>query len=135
MDRQPFAKKSVHFRFLDSCRGLSALIVVIAHIRTVLSKGNTGDVFFELAGAVDHALEAFFLLSSFLLTYRMISEIAKHGKFNRKFVHIIAKYFIRRFFRIYLVYFAYVSFFTMVSKLYSSDDRLRSAMMPSFANW
>ncbi|GMF33186.1 unnamed protein product [Phytophthora lilii] len=80
--------------FLDGIRGLAALLVVTQHSHEYLQDLNLG------ACAVD----AFFVLSSFLLTMlfmkksmRLLSQRASY----RKWAFTLADYFSRRFFRVY----------------------------------
>ncbi|OWZ11543.1 Acyltransferase [Phytophthora megakarya] len=80
--------------FLDGVRGLAAILVVCQHSREYLHDLDLG------ACAVD----AFFVLSSFLLTMlfmkksmRMLSQNASY----RKWAFSLADYFSKRFFRVY----------------------------------
>ena len=100
----------INFGFLNGFRGLMAVIVVIAHTNTVLGNPNKDDLFKVLSSLVDYmALPGFFLLSSFLLTYRFLLDLSASSSTStvNSFsiqVHVAVKYFIRRFFRIYLVF-------------------------------
>ena len=86
------------FDFLDGYRGSLALIVVISHsyngidcriLRTLAS------------GSQKYAVVGFFLLSSFLLTFRLLKDFYQEKSSK---LLIVLCYFIRRFFRIYVVY-------------------------------
>jgi peptidoglycan/LPS O-acetylase OafA/YrhL len=99
------SKNIINFEFLNGFRGLMALIVVIAHINTVLGNSNPSDIFTLLSSMVNYlAMVGFFLLSAFLLTYRLLIDFSKNNYLNATL-----KYFIRRFFRIYLVYVVFCS--------------------------
>ena len=87
-----------NFDFLDAYRGLAALTVVCQHAgeytgkRSVFNGGWFG-------------VPAFFQLSAFLLTYRMILQYdnsRQHGLVKQ--MSVTCKYFIMRFCRIYLTY-------------------------------
>lgn len=53
-------------------------------------------------------VQGFFILSSFLLSYRLLTEFERENVFDhKKIMEILLKYFIRRFFRIYVVYIAF----------------------------
>lgn len=94
------------FDFLDGYRGLLALIVVWAH--TNYNKC----IFIETISKLSQkfAIAGFFLLSSFLLTHRLIKDLfnsptshPSSSSSSSKLLSIL-QYFIRRFFRIYVVY-------------------------------
>ncbi|KAG7378100.1 hypothetical protein PHYPSEUDO_010554 [Phytophthora pseudosyringae] len=80
--------------FLDGVRGLAALLVVVQHSHEYMQSLNLG------ACAVD----AFFVLSSFLLTMLFMKKSIKllaHGVSYRKWAFTLADYFSKRFFRVY----------------------------------
>ncbi|KAE8959011.1 hypothetical protein PR002_g30680, partial [Phytophthora rubi] len=80
--------------FLDGVRGLAALLVVTQHSHEYMQDLNLG------ACAVD----AFFVLSSFLLTMLFMKKSVKllaQGASYRKWAFTLADYFSKRFFRVY----------------------------------
>ncbi|KAE9186662.1 hypothetical protein PF005_g20762 [Phytophthora fragariae] len=80
--------------FLDGVRGLAALLVVTQHSHEYMQDLNLG------ACAVD----AFFVLSSFLLTMLFMKKSVKllaQGASIRKWAFTLADYFSKRFFRVY----------------------------------
>lgn len=85
------------FDFLDGYRGSLALIVALAH-----AKGSIDCLFLEgLANLSQrYCISGFFLLSSFLLTYKLIKDLQKSEISSIP----ILQYFTRRFFRVYLVF-------------------------------
>ena len=108
-------EKISRFLFLDSFRGLCAIIVMVGH-----SYNYFNDTPFyihkyliqvQLYGQT-LAVNGFFILSTFLLTYRLSTELIDlRFKSIRNVIIVLLKYFVRRFFRIYLVY---VAFSTLV---------------------
>lgn len=93
---------SLRFEFLDGYRGSLALIVTIAH-----SLGGSGCLFFQKLSKLPqkYAISGFFILSSFLLTYRLIKDLNRRK--NPIFV-TLTQYFIRRLFRVYFVFAIFV---------------------------
>lgn len=101
--------KEKRFLFLDPFRSLCALVVLLTHSYLNLNFRDETyllDAFFQ---SVQHfgqtfGVNGFFLLSSFLLTYRLLSELFELDPANKtiKSILIIAKYFTRRFFRVYV---------------------------------
>ncbi|GMF53552.1 unnamed protein product [Phytophthora fragariaefolia] len=80
--------------FLDGVRGLAALLVVSQHSHEYMQDVNLG------ACAVD----AFFVLSSFLLTMLFMKKSMKllaQGASYRKWAFTLADYFSKRFYRVY----------------------------------
>lgn len=86
------------FDFLDGYRGSLALIVVISHSYNGIDCRILRTLAF---GSQKYAVSGFFLLSSFLLTYRLLKDLYRE---NSNKILSILHYFIRRFFRIYVVY-------------------------------
>lgn len=104
-------KPAIHFEFLDSFRGLLALGVCFAHYSQVLKNQNSEDMF-RLMGRIVNtfSMTGFYLLSSFLLTYRLYSELSKFTLNSRMTLLIITKYFVRRILRIYVPFVCFVIF-------------------------
>ena len=128
--------KLVHFLFLDSFRGLMAIIICIAHVQKYLGNPNKDDIMDTAQKlATPLGLPGFFILSSFLLTYRFLAEVSNSNAFviSKTLFLIIAKYFIRRFFRIYIVFFIYCTIWTVMPKFY--EGSLRDHMLPAWASW
>lgn len=82
------------FDFLDGYRGILALIVVITHCQKHAGC-ELMNFFVGISRTV--AVDGFFILSSFLLTYRLLGELNKSNGNYRKQILIVLKYFIRRF--------------------------------------
>ncbi|KAF1774958.1 SGNH hydrolase-type esterase domain [Phytophthora cactorum] len=80
--------------FLDGVRGLAAILVVAQHSKEYLQGFNLGAV----------AVDAFFVLSSFLLTWLFMKKSMKllaQGAGIRVWVFALVDYFSKRFFRVY----------------------------------
>jgi peptidoglycan/LPS O-acetylase OafA/YrhL len=81
--------------FLDGIRGLAAILVVIQHSHEYPTQGlNLGSV----------AVDAFFVLSSFLLTWLFMKKSIKllaQGASARTWLIALVDYFQKRFFRVY----------------------------------
>lgn len=106
VDREEKKKQQDHrFEFLDAYRGTLILIVVIAQ-----AKEGIDMVFLNGIENIAqmYSIAGFFLLSSFLLTYRMLIELHKPKSMVSFTVFVYA---IRRFFRVYLIFvgFAFIA--------------------------
>lgn len=89
------------FDWLDGYRGSLAIIVTYGH--TILPNRPLQCDFLNPINSQKYSIAGFFMLSSFLLTYRLLVELSK-TKTNREILLVVLKYAIRRFFRIYVVY-------------------------------
>jgi peptidoglycan/LPS O-acetylase OafA/YrhL len=94
--------------FLDGYRGFLALTVFIDHffwVYVYVPKGvdKFGEYIILRGTSMNVGVPGFFVLSAFLLTYRLLIDFERAHK-NKMLLLQIAKYFIRRFFRIYLVF-------------------------------
>ena len=99
----------------DGLRGSFAFWVLIFHISQNIDNFQKTDYYYFNLTGYFIGVVGFFILSSFLLTYRLLIEFHDENKSNQ-IPLIIIKYFIRRFFRIYLPYIFYVSLIKSVSK-------------------
>lgn len=95
--------KMDYFEYLDGYRGFLALIVACAHTIFYSAKSELVNFLNTISQSV--GVYGFFVLSSFLLTYRLLKEFQ-----DKKAVPIsILNYFIRRLFRVYIPFFIYVT--------------------------
>lgn len=92
--------------FLDGFRGSLAIWVLIGHTCGYfnMSKSNPFDISGHYIG-----VNCFFILSSFLLTLRLSDELFSSNRCLNQMILIIIKYFVRRFFRIYIPFIIFVS--------------------------
>ncbi|RMZ95454.1 acyltransferase family [Brachionus plicatilis] len=90
-----------YFEYLDGYRGLLALIVACAHTIHYSAKSELVNFLNTISQSV--GVYGFFVLSSFLLTYRLLKQL-KQFKQNS-----ILNYFIRRFFHVYVPFFIYAT--------------------------
>lgn len=105
IDTEEKKKQDHRFEFLDAYRGTLILIVVIAQ-----AKEGIDMVFLNGIENIAqmYSIAGFFLLSSFLLTYRMLIQLHKPKSMVSFTVSVYA---IRRFFRVYLIFvgFAFIA--------------------------
>jgi peptidoglycan/LPS O-acetylase OafA/YrhL len=99
--------------YLDGYRGFLANTVIIAHIGKKVGLEDFGSLFepFLILTSRHIGVYGFFVLSAFLLTYRLMIDFAQADSFTTC-LKKLAKYSIRRFFRIYLVF---LIFWTLLS--------------------
>ncbi len=88
------SNKFTNIDFLDSIRGLAALSVIFEHTTRFFE-------YFDLLLGKKFGVPTFFLLSAFLLTYRLIIQYESANYNIRTILRVTANYFITRFFRIY----------------------------------
>ena len=94
-------KNNNRWEFIDGYRGSLALIVVIIHSR-VNDKCEIVNITHGYSQS--YSIAGFFMLSAFLLTYRLLKDFTKANRDPKQYLLHTLKYFIRRFFRIYLYY-------------------------------
>jgi peptidoglycan/LPS O-acetylase OafA/YrhL len=108
---------SAKWSFLNGYRGFLAIWVVLAHIAPMFQQQP---IFrFPMKSVRVISVSGFFVLSAFLLTYRLLKDLSKPSTSLADCVTHITKYTIRRFFRIYVVFIVflllnkYISFFNV----------------------
>jgi peptidoglycan/LPS O-acetylase OafA/YrhL len=92
------------FSFLDGYRGFLALFVLLYHASFWYNFKGDYDILRGSGYFV--GVVGFFVLSSFLLTYRLLTELDK-ARTNREVALVLSHYAIRRFFRIYIPFVVY----------------------------
>ena len=107
------------FDRLDGFRGILAISVVLQHTYAVEEK-----IIPKKYKLVQHlgtyfGVPSFFVLSSFLLTYKLLDQMCESKRNFTKILLICLKYLIRRFFRIYLPFAVFCSVLSM--NLFFSD--------------
>ena len=85
--------------FLDGYRGSLAIWVLIGHTNMIFKILDQYP--FDMSGHYI-GVNGFFILSSFLLTYRLFDELVSSKQTYKKILLTMLKYTIRRFFRIYV---------------------------------
>ena len=105
------------FDVFDGFRGILALLVVIQHVIVLFHLSGDYTKFNGIGASIGVSL--LFLLSSFLLTYKIFDQINKTNGELSNIINIMINYFIRRFFRIYVPYFIFCSW--IKHKSYSSE--------------
>lgn len=94
------AKGKLYHPELDAIRGFAFLVVFVYHasgLGQILREGSLALYAFNKSGPL--AIETFFVLSSFLLTWLALNEVKFKGRFS------IRNYFVRRILRIWPLYF------------------------------
>lgn len=102
------------FEFLDGYRGSLVNYVVMHHIAQLLGINK----YFIMTG-YSIGVMGFFILSAFLLTYRLLVQFNNEANSNtrRDYFLIILKYSIRRFFRIYIPFVLVVALIKFVPSI------------------
>ena len=91
---------------LGGFRGSLALSIVLQHC-AFLKKHGEIQIFNKIGSF--YGVTGFFILSSFLLTYRLMLDFAKHSHSLSQQCLTIVKFFIRRLFRVYIPFVAYAA--------------------------
>ena len=99
----------IHFKGINGLRAFAAIVVVISHIQLWF---NLSENISQLAG---FGVTIFFSISGFLITYLLIKE-----KDNSQIK--IKHFYIRRIFRIWPLYYAYLILAVLVSLIYFSNS-------------
>jgi peptidoglycan/LPS O-acetylase OafA/YrhL len=94
------------WNFLNGYRGFLALYVILAHSG---DKNRDEIVDFAVHSSRVIALFGFFVMSAFLLTYRLLKDLMQ-SKSTSNDCTVLIKYAIRRFFRIYAVIVLFILF-------------------------
>jgi peptidoglycan/LPS O-acetylase OafA/YrhL len=105
------SEKFTRFNVLDGFRGTLVLSVVLQHLVGTFQLPGEYQIFNAMGG--NYGVPSFFVLSAFLLTYKQFELMNKSNGTAREILSIIIKYLIRRFFRIYIPFFVYVTFVKM----------------------
>lgn len=102
----PFtARQQIYFSGLNSLRFLAAFLVVIAHARySGVTAGIPQPPAWPIFFMGGRAVQFFFVLSGFLITFLLIHEQERNGSINVK------HFYIRRILRIWPLYFAVCAF-------------------------
>lgn len=111
------------FDYLDGFRGFLAILVVFQHSQSDFELQDDYRLFISIGNFI--GVSGFFALSSFLLTYRLLKDFDK-AKTAREECLIILKYAIKRFFRIYLTFFVYVTFIQIDPKFFGGKFNFSS---------
>jgi len=118
----------MNFEFLNSFRGICASIVVVSHSCWNQDKENLNKFLTVITKSSNLAVMGFFILSSFLLTYRFMTDLNRYC-----FKLTLSLYFIRRFFRIYIVFVVYCTLLKNGPKFFGGI--YNDAKYSYFASW
>ena len=118
------SEKYKKFESLDGFRGSLALSVLVHHAMLWLNKYDIYPFFVTLGNY--YGVIGFFILSSFLLTYRLLIDLNRSNNSLKQITNIICKFFIKRIFRIYIPYFIFCSLIEFVSKRFHGTKPVNS---------
>jgi len=102
--------KPKYFKGLNGIRAIASLIVVIWHTDQFSRLFHLQSIGFYKKGMAEHAVDLFFVLSGFLITYLLLVEKEKTKTINFK------KFYLRRINRIWPIY--YISIFLSFILIY-----------------
>lgn len=108
----------------DGIRGLAAITVVITHLSFWKFLTDHGLLTPSITPMLGTGVQAFFILSGFLITVLLISELETTGKISLK------HFFIRRTLRIFPLY---VLFLVIVTLIYFIDSKVTTKVSLLFA--
>lgn len=119
MSEETLKPTKIYFRNLDSIRFFAALMVFLQHGMSGSYKylnlhGSIAERFLYSISNGGTGVSIFFVLSGFLITYIILSEIELNGKFS------IKNFYIRRVLRIWPLYFAVVAVAFLIFPVLSS---------------
>jgi peptidoglycan/LPS O-acetylase OafA/YrhL len=87
---------------LDGIRGVSILMVLLAHGSTSLPKSITNNFVYSILANGHTGVMIFFVISGYLITKLLLIEKEKKGEIS------IKDFYVRRFFRIFPVFYLYI---------------------------
>ncbi len=119
-------EKNTRFQSLDGFRGTLVLSVVLEHL-TVFRQVVEKDNIFTSLGTY-YGVSSFFVLSAFLLTYKVFSLMNETNGSLKEIGKITINYIIRRFFRIYVPYFFFITVLILTKQS-------NSLVYVSYASW
>jgi peptidoglycan/LPS O-acetylase OafA/YrhL len=107
----PDVLKNNHLPSLDGLRGLSILVVLIAHFNQHLHEPIMGVVF----GNGVFGVYIFFVISGFLITTLLLKEKVKTGTIS------LRKFYIRRFLRIFPLAYLFIAVILILNSIYDLE--------------
>ncbi len=119
------ASSNSKFIYLDGLRGICALFVVLHHVILYFKLQEVGYYKLFSENGLKIGVPGFFMLSAFLLTYRLLIDFDRAGLNHRLYLLKIIQYAIRRFLRIYIVYILCVGIFYVMPDSLATVSTLR----------
>tara|TARA_B100000809_G_scaffold193286_1_gene192223 strand:- start:170 stop:1270 length:1101 start_codon:yes stop_codon:yes gene_type:complete len=118
-------EKSVYFPGLNGLRAIAALVVIIWHVDMSLASFSLSDFGFQQNGLAGYAVNLFFVLSGFLITFLLMKEKEKTGTID------IKKFYMRRLLRIWPLYYLsiFIGCILMYFKVIPIPENLITSMM------
>ncbi|WP_272023346.1 acyltransferase family protein [Olleya namhaensis] len=102
--------KTIYFKGLNGIRAIAAIVVMVCHIDQQIELFSLPHKNIHATGMAVRAVDMFFVLSGFLITYLLLVEKNKTGTINFK------NFYIRRILRIWPVY--YLTIFVTLILIY-----------------
>jgi peptidoglycan/LPS O-acetylase OafA/YrhL len=131
------SKPTIRFYFLDSLRGLFAILVIIDHL--LLYALGQSDLIVFMFNGLYLGVTGFFVLSAFLLTHKMLQDIFKiRENLVKNAALLVVQYFVRRFFRVYLPFVVYVTLVKCVDDVFGGVYIKKKGFKPNpgfFTSW
>ena len=87
---------------LDGLRAIAIIMVLLSHSIRTMPKAISGNFFYQFISNPDLGVRIFFVISGYLITKLLIAEKERTGSIN------IKHFYIRRFFRIFPVFYLYI---------------------------
>jgi peptidoglycan/LPS O-acetylase OafA/YrhL len=120
-------KGKLYFPQLDSIRGMSFIAIFLFHtLRINYSNNGLGKFASYVFNCLPFAIDVFFILSSFLLTYLALNEYEKRGNFSFK------NYFTRRILRIWPLYYFILVLAFLIFPLVANWLHFKMSLPPPF---
>lgn len=91
--------KPIYFKGLNGVRAIAAMVVLVCHIDQFSRLFNVEKIGFHEHGMAGYAVDMFFVLSGYLITYLLLAEKEKTKTISLK------KFYLRRIFRIWPIYY------------------------------
>ncbi|NQX98569.1 MAG: acyltransferase, partial [Flavobacteriales bacterium] len=114
----------IYFKGLNGIRAIASIIVVIWHIAQFHQLLHIPEFSFYKNGMSKNAVDMFFVLSGFLITYLLLIEKEKTNTINLK------KFYLRRIFRIWPLYYLalFLSLILVYFKIVPSPSNLTTSI-------
>ncbi len=123
------SQSEVYFSGLNGIRAIAALLVVFVHTESFKSKIGELNIhgFLPFQGLAHQSVKMFFVLSGFLITYLLLRESSSSDI-------DVGKFYIRRFLRIWPVYYLVVIIGFLIVPLFGEPSYFNLHLEPNFSS-